>query len=71
MSVALALATIDKSCCYSYVGGNERSKGGVGIVVDGKESMYFLDNPWNNIALQKGKKSLSFLTRLDMHRLLT
>src|SRR5512137_736802 len=23
MSVALVLATVDKSCCYSYVGGNE------------------------------------------------
>jgi CRISPR-associated protein (TIGR02710 family) len=60
MSVALALVTIDKSCCYSYVGGNERSKGGVGIVVNGKESMYFLDNPWNEIALAE-RKEISIL----------
>lgn len=50
MSVALALATIEQSCCYSYVGGDERSKGGVGIVVNGKEKMWFLDNPWDEIA---------------------
>lgn len=50
MSVALALATIDKSCCYSYVGGGERSKGGVGVVIDGNERMYFLENPWDEIA---------------------
>jgi len=50
MSVALALATIDKSCCYSYVGGSERSKGGIGVVIDGNERMHFLDNPWNEIA---------------------
>jgi len=56
MSVALALATIDKSCCYSYVGGSERSKGGVGIVINGNESMYFLDNPWNEIATAERKE---------------
>lgn len=51
MSVALVLATIDKSCCYSYVGGDERSKDGVGVVLDGRERMWFLDNPLDNIAL--------------------
>lgn len=57
MSVALALATIDRSCCYSYVGGDERSKGGVGVVVDGKEKMWFLDNPWDQIALAEKKET--------------
>jgi len=56
MSVALVLATIEKSCCYSYVGGDERSKGGVGVVLDGKERMRFLDNPWDNIALAERKE---------------
>jgi len=50
MSAALALATIDKSCCYSYIGGDERSKGGIGVVLNGKERMWFLDNPWDEIA---------------------
>ena len=60
MSVALALATIEDSCCYSYVGGDERSKGGVGVVVDGKERMWFLENPWDEIA-QKERKEISIL----------
>ena len=60
MSVALSLATIEKSCCYSYIGGNERSKGGVGVVVDGNERMWFLDNPWDEIAL-KERKEISIL----------
>lgn len=60
MSVALALATIDKSSCYSYVGGDERSKGGVGIVANGKECMYFLNNPWNEIAVAE-RKEISIL----------
>jgi len=50
MSVALAMATVDQSCCYSYVGGGERSKGGVGVVIDGNERMHFLENPWDEIA---------------------
>ncbi|NWF92146.1 MAG: TIGR02710 family CRISPR-associated protein [Syntrophaceae bacterium] len=57
MSVALALATIDNSCCYSYVGGDERSKGGVGVVVNGKEKMWFLENPWDEIAYSSQKEA--------------
>jgi len=60
MSAALVLATIEKSCFYSYVGGDERSKGGLGIVLDGKEKMYFRDNPWDEIALAE-KKEVSIL----------
>ena len=61
MSVALTLATIEESCCYSYVGGIERSKGGVGVVVDGTERMWFLDNPWDNIAhAEKREASILF-----------
>lgn len=60
MSAALVLATIERSCCYSYVGGDERSKGGVGVVVDGKERMWFLDNPWDQIATAE-KKEVSIL----------
>ena len=57
MSVALALATVDESCCYSYVGGDERSKGGVGVVVNGKEKMWFVENPWDQIALTEKKEA--------------
>jgi CRISPR-associated protein (TIGR02710 family) len=60
MSVSLTLATIEDSCCYSYVGGDERSKGGVGVVLNGKEKMWFLDNPWDEIA-QKEKREISIL----------
>ena len=56
MSVALVLATIENSCCYSYVGGDERSKGGVGVVLNGKERMRFLDNPWDEIALSERRE---------------
>lgn len=57
MSSALVMATIGESCCFSYVGGDERSKGGIGVVLDGKEKMWFLDNPWDEIALSEKKEA--------------
>jgi hypothetical protein len=57
MSSALVLATVEQSCCYSYVGGSERSKGGIGVVLDGKERRWFLDNPWDSIALAEKREA--------------
>jgi CRISPR-associated protein (TIGR02710 family) len=56
MSASIVLATIDKIFRYSYVGGTERTKEGVGIVIDGKERMLFSDNPWNEMAVIKKKE---------------
>lgn len=58
MSVAITLATIESSSSYSYVGGVERSKNGVGVVMDGKERMWFHDNPWNEIAILERKEAV-------------
>lgn len=56
MSAALVLATVENVSRYSYVGGRERTKNGVGIVVDGKERMLFSDNPWNHMAVAVKKE---------------
>jgi len=56
MSVAVVLATIDMGCTYSYVGGTERDKGGMGIVIDGKEKRWYLYNPWDEFAVEERKK---------------
>lgn len=63
MSVALALATIEGSSRYSYVGGDDRSKGGIGVVVNGKERMWFLDNPWDEIALVERREAAILFNR--------
>ncbi|RLC91995.1 MAG: TIGR02710 family CRISPR-associated protein [Chloroflexi bacterium] len=57
MSAALVLATIDLGCSYSYVGGVERDKGGIGVVLDGKERMWYVDNPWDDMAVFERKKA--------------
>jgi CRISPR-associated protein (TIGR02710 family) len=49
MSAALVLATADRVHGYSYVGGVERDKGGLGVVIDGRERMWYLQNPWKEL----------------------
>lgn len=44
MSAALVLATIEEVHGYSYVGGVERDKGGVGVVLGGRERMWYVHN---------------------------
>lgn len=56
MSVALVLAAITHGFSFSYVGGTERTKEGVGIVVDGSEEVYQNVNPWDFLAIEEKKK---------------
>ncbi len=63
MSSAIVLATIEFSKNYSYVGGYERDKDGIGIVIDGKERMLYLRNPWDEIGyIEKKKINILFNT---------
>lgn len=54
MSVALTLATVQSVSRYTYVGGTERTKDGLGVVVDGKERMLHQTNPWDALAVWHG-----------------
>lgn len=52
MSAALSVVARRWPCAFSYVGGTERTKGGVGVVVSGKEKALFTQNPWNALGYQ-------------------
>lgn len=52
MSAALAVVSRRWPCGFSYVGGTERTKGGTGIVVSGKEQTLVTQNPWNALGYQ-------------------
>jgi CRISPR-associated protein (TIGR02710 family) len=52
MSAALALVARRWPCKFSYVGGDRRSKDGVGIVEAGSERIVPADNPWNALGYQ-------------------
>ncbi len=53
MSAALVWASSRYPCQFSYIGADtaaSRTKGGLGIVVDGQERCLLRENPWNRIA---------------------
>lgn len=63
MSVAAVLATIDSSSQYFYVGSKDpqgRDKGGIGVVLDGREWTWFQSNPWTELAV-KARQEIAFL----------
>ena len=52
MSAALALLGGRWPCVFSYVGGDHRTKDGVGIVEKGAERVVHSANPWNALGYQ-------------------
>jgi CRISPR-associated protein (TIGR02710 family) len=52
MSAALALQACRWHCVFSYVGGTERTKEGVGVVISGKEQVLHTYNPWDALGFQ-------------------
>lgn len=52
MSAALVLHAHRWRCLFSYVGGIERTKEGVGIVISGKEQVLHAHNPWDALGFQ-------------------
>lgn len=53
MSAALILATTEWFDRFSYVGGEQRERGGLGITVDGKERVRYQTNPWSDLAIRE------------------
>lgn len=51
MVAALTLSMMDFKCTFSYVGGEERSKEQVGIVLNGKERVIKFENPWDALLI--------------------
>lgn len=54
MSVAAVLATIQTSSQYFYTGAKDasgRDRGGIGVVLDGKEYTWYQTNPWEELAV--------------------
>lgn len=52
MSAALVLQAHRWRCIFSYVGGTERTKEGVGVVVSGNEQVLHAHNPWDALGFQ-------------------
>lgn len=52
MSAALALVARRWPCRFSYVGGERRTKDGVGVVESGSERVVHAANPWDTLGYQ-------------------
>lgn len=64
MTAALAIQASHWPCLFSYVGGKERTKDGVGIVVSGSESVHHSQNPWDALGHQAVD---DFVVLFDQH----
>ena len=53
MSAALVLAATELFKQFSYVGGVQREKSGLGITVEGQEKVHYQANPWAELALRE------------------
>lgn len=53
MSAALVLAATELFEHFSYVGGEQREKAGLGVTVDGKERILYQSNPWSALAIRE------------------
>jgi CRISPR-associated protein (TIGR02710 family) len=52
MSAALALQAHPWDCTFAYVGGSERTKNDLGVVVSGTEQVTHVQNPWDALGCQ-------------------
>ncbi len=57
MSAALVLMAIERFDRFSYVGGKQREKGGLGITVGGMERVLYQGNPWSDLAIREVERS--------------
>lgn len=64
MSAALAIQASHWPCLFSYVGGTERTKNGLGIVVSGSENILHAQNPWDALGHQAVDE---FVVLFDQH----
>jgi len=64
MTAALALQARRWTCSFSYVGGAQRSKEGVGVVKSGTERVVHSANPWDALGHQAVE---DFIVLFDQH----
>jgi len=63
MSAALVLATAGYPFRFNYVGGDTRTKGGLGIVMDGNEKMFSEMSPWSVFAEEERRQVVTLFNK--------
>lgn len=57
LSAALVLAATEWFGQFSYVGGAQREKGGLGVTLDGQEKVHYQANPWSELAIREVERA--------------
>ena len=57
MSASLTLAAVEDFNTFTYVGGEKRTKGGLGVVVSGTERVEEFQNPWDTYAVRELRRA--------------
>ncbi len=57
MSAALVLAGVEFFHRFSYVGGEQREKGGLGITIKDRERVRYQGNPWSELAIREVERA--------------
>ena len=65
MSVALGLVARRWQCLFRYVGGQERTREGVGIVINGKEQVVYCKNPWDALGFEVAEQAFAIFEAGD------
>jgi len=60
MTAALAIAAVARGAAFSYVGGERRDKGGLGVVETGSERLRESVNPWELFAIEAKRNIAHF-----------
>ncbi len=66
MSAAVVWASSRFPCRFSYIGSltaEHRNKCGLGIVLDGLEKCFLIENPWNKVAFFEARAALHLFNR--------
>lgn len=63
MSAALALHAHRWPCTFSYVGGGQRTRQGVGVVLSGTEHIFHTHNPWDSLGYQAIEDACALFNR--------
>lgn len=65
MSAALLLAATELFDQFSYVGGEQREKSGLGVTMDGKERILYQSNPWSDLAIREIERASDLWASLN------
>ena len=67
MSAALVLAATEVFDRFSYVGGEQRDKSGMGVTLDGKERVFYQSNPWADLAVREVERARDLWAGCQFH----